>query len=242
MGNSTQAGDMQPTEASAGRIDADKLAGPAIDLAQALREIDRLERWRGEEKAKHLRVKEASKGFAVGLARANATIRAMKNQNRLKRIGVFDAIFAAEHTAKITNQRKEIARLTDALAERDATIDHLTAANMVLLERISDKDLTNYLTELAKTMMRLTSERDEGVAALMWVYDRITVDSGMTKNETDRTAAEIRKALRGEKSDATAYKPELWHQSPARALLAGKAGGCRHHLHNPGNPARAIRC
>lgn len=78
----------------------------ALDRAEA--EIERLERWRAEERAKHLRVREANKGFQRGLARANATIKAMKTQYRLNRIGVADAIGLAERDAKITNQRRQI--------------------------------------------------------------------------------------------------------------------------------------
>lgn len=49
--------------------------------------------------------------------------------------------------------------------------------------------------------------------ALMWVFDRMTVDGGMTAREQLRTAKEIGRVLSDLPSEAATYQPNDWDDS-----------------------------
>lgn len=49
--------------------------------------------------------------------------------------------------------------------------------------------------------------------ALMWAFDRLSVDGGMTANEQRRTMTEIGKVLTGRPSPAATYEPNDWDSS-----------------------------
>ena len=49
--------------------------------------------------------------------------------------------------------------------------------------------------------------------ALMWAFDRLSVDDGMTLKEQKRTMAEIGKVLTGRPSPAATYEPPEWGDS-----------------------------
>jgi hypothetical protein len=58
--------------------------------------------------------------------------------------------------------------------------------------------------------------------ALMWAFDRLGVDGGMTEKEQLHTMREIGKVLTGRPSPAANYKPNDWDSSAG--LPIRKAG------------------
>lgn len=58
--------------------------------------------------------------------------------------------------------------------------------------------------------------------ALMWAFDRLGVDGGMTEKEQLRTMREIGNVLCGKRSPAAAYEPNDWDSS---AKLPVQGGG-----------------
>lgn len=49
--------------------------------------------------------------------------------------------------------------------------------------------------------------------ALMWAFDRLTIDGGMTPREQRYTFEQIGKVLMGEPSPADSYVPNEWDHS-----------------------------
>jgi hypothetical protein len=60
--------------------------------------------------------------------------------------------------------------------------------------------------------------------ALMWAFDRLGVDGGMTAREQLHTMREIGKVLCGRPSPAATYEPNDWDDSAALKADAGVAG------------------
>ena len=59
--------------------------------------------------------------------------------------------------------------------------------------------------------------------ALMWVFDRLSVDGGMTPREQRDTYREIGRVLLGKPSKASSYEPNEWDDSYAgRTALEDK--------------------
>lgn len=50
-------------------------------------------------------------------------------------------------------------------------------------------------------------------AALLWAFDRLSVDDGMTKREQRDTMLEIGNVLTGKPSPAASYVPQEWVDS-----------------------------
>jgi len=64
--------------------------------------------------------------------------------------------------------------------------------------------------------MNITDERlREYRNALMWAFDRLSVDGGMTAREQAHTRRQIGNVLRGLPSSAANYKPRDWDESTA---------------------------
>lgn len=61
--------------------------------------------------------------------------------------------------------------------------------------------------------------------ALMWAFDRLSVDGGMTVREHHYTMRQIGNVLRGLPSPAATYKPKEWDDSAALRAAAGDGGG-----------------
>lgn len=59
--------------------------------------------------------------------------------------------------------------------------------------------------------------------ALMWAFDRLGVDGGMTEKEQLRTMREIGNVLCGRRSPASAYEPNDWDSS-AKLPVKGQEG------------------
>lgn len=63
----------------------------------------------------------------------------------------------------------------------------------------------------------MTASGDERLAAyrnaLLWAFDRLSIDGGMTIEEQRRTMREIGNVLRGIPSPAATYKPNDWDDS-----------------------------
>jgi hypothetical protein len=57
--------------------------------------------------------------------------------------------------------------------------------------------------------------------ALMWVFDRLSIDGGMSPREQIHTMREIGKVLCGRPSPAATYKPNDWDSSAALKADAG---------------------
>lgn len=160
MGNSTQAGDMQPTEASAGRIDADKLAGlvaaatkgpwrheymggssTVLSQAKPPRNDNRVPAYAYRDKdAEHCiaypfneddgRVRQDFVCFSHGDA---ALIAYMRNHAD----DILNRINALEHwRQEVGKLHSQVDRLTAALAERDATIAAQTEAKLQLMDQV----------------------------------------------------------------------------------------------------------
>lgn len=54
--------------------------------------------------------------------------------------------------------------------------------------------------------------------ALMWAFDRLSIDGGMTVREQRRTMNEIGNVLRGRPSPAATYVPNDWDDSATLTL------------------------
>lgn len=49
--------------------------------------------------------------------------------------------------------------------------------------------------------------------ALMWAFDRLSIDGGMTVKEQHRTMRELGNVLCGRRSHAATYQPDDWSDS-----------------------------
>jgi hypothetical protein len=65
--------------------------------------------------------------------------------------------------------------------------------------------------------------------ALMWAFDRLGVDGGMTAKEQLHTMREIGKVLCGRASPAATYKPNDWDSSAAIAISTKRPASRQHH-------------
>lgn len=63
--------------------------------------------------------------------------------------------------------------------------------------------------------------------ALMWAFDRLSIDGGMNVKEQHRTMREIGNVLRGRPSLAATYRPNDWDDS-ARLLDPDAEHGPEH--------------
>lgn len=64
-------------------------------------------------------------------------------------------------------------------------------------------------------MTSLPPEKLAYRCALLWAFDRLSVDGGMTLLEQRRTMQEIGNVLRGRSSPAATYQPNEWDDSAA---------------------------
>lgn len=62
-------------------------------------------------------------------------------------------------------------------------------------------------------IMRMHDAGTEYRNALMWVFDRLSVDGGMTAQEQRFTMKQIGRVLNGLPSDAALYEPNEWDES-----------------------------
>lgn len=70
--------------------------------------------------------------------------------------------------------------------------------------------------ECATELRAALAARPKGAAyrnALMWAFDRLGVDGGMTEKEQLRTMREIGNVLCGRQSSAATYEPNDWDSS-----------------------------
>src|SRR5262245_38516514 len=72
--------------------------------------------------------------------------------------------------------------------------------------------------------MKDQTRESQLLAALCWIYDRITVDDGMTPKEQRETIRQIKNVIVGNPSPASKYVPNEWDASKSvleAALTAG---------------------
>ena len=74
-------------------------------------EIEKLRRWNEENRAKHERMSEDLRGKTLAIKRLKDTVRCMKNQNKMRRLGLTEVKHVTELQLRIEGQRREIARL-----------------------------------------------------------------------------------------------------------------------------------
>lgn len=74
--------------------------------------------------------------------------------------------------------------------------------------------------------------------ALMWAFDRLGVDGGMSAREQLHTMREIGKVLCGRPSPAARYKPNDWDSSAKLPICNTRDGGCE----SPSLCAQEVRC
>jgi hypothetical protein len=96
-----------------------------------------------------------------------------------------------------------------------------------IVERLRDKGIhfteVTLCEEAADEIARLRAAalsspppvRDALRKALMWAFDRLSVDGGMNAPEQRHTMREIGKVLCGRPSPAASYKPNEWDDSAA---------------------------
>jgi hypothetical protein len=61
--------------------------------------------------------------------------------------------------------------------------------------------------------------------ALLWAFDRLSIDGGMTVKEQKRTMLEIGNVLRGRPSVAANYRPNDWDDSALLSPPTDSGGG-----------------